>query len=201
MTRFHKTRRIVAASLGVLTILLMTVVASSRPASAAPPAQAGPNVTIVGPLPLPVTGSTTVSGTAAVRDVDNAARSPFQAQLCQKVEFGTGTISACSTSNSFEVPSDERLVIEYVSGTCFVTLGVVNSVRISMGTTAGGSQAEHRFLLTPDALDARNLDAAQQTRIYADPSSVVGMNFSSGAGPGNGVAKCTLTLSGYTVTP
>src|SRR5262245_47441969 len=40
----------------------------------------GPNVTIVGPLPLPVTGetTTTVSGTVAVREVDNPARHSFQ---------------------------------------------------------------------------------------------------------------------------
>ena len=200
MARFRRNHRNIAEELGVLAMFLTSVVVSARPAGAAPPVQAGPNVTIVSPLPLPVTGTTAVSGTVSVRDVDNAARSPIQIELCQSASFG-GPTPTCLAPPSAAVPSTHRLVIEYVSGGCSVTPGVITFVRIHLGTTAGGTSASHVFPLTKDALDAGQLETALQTRIYADPGSTVGLGMTASAGPGDGFVLCVVTLSGHTVTP
>src|SRR5258706_16343933 len=64
---------------------------------------AGP-VRIVNPLPLPV------------RDVDNAARQPLQAELCTQAPIGGPN---CGTKpSSFAVPAEPRPVIEYAPGRC-----------------------------------------------------------------------------------
>jgi hypothetical protein len=83
----------------------------------------------VGPLPLPVTGMTTtsggvtISGTVAVRDVDNPARAPIQLTLCKSVAFGGANRPSCSDDpGSIEVPATQQLVIEYVSGECLASL-------------------------------------------------------------------------------
>jgi hypothetical protein len=96
------------------------------------------------------------------------------------------------------VPPTRRLVIEYISGECFQSH--LTSARISLGTTAGGSSSTHFLHLLSNALDSTILEVAQQTRIYADPGSSVGMGagFSAGSTPAS--VECTLTLSGYTVS-
>lgn len=158
-------------------------------------------VTIVGPLPVPVTlsGATSVSGTVAVRDVDNAARSPFQFTLCTSTGFGaTPTPSCTNQPTSFQVSGNRRLVIEYMSGECGLG-GDANLVRQVLFTTAGGTAAQHPLHLQRDPIDSRFFDIAQQVRIYADPGTTAGIGGSFGGGAGSGSIRCTLTLSGYTV--
>jgi hypothetical protein len=157
-------------------------------------------VRIVSPVPLPV------------RDVDNAARQPFQAELCTEVPLG-GPL--CGTKpSSVAVPADRRLVIEYASGRCprgGFSLSTGESWAASLQTTAGGTQARH--LLHPavgiaignpqlqSALQLNGFDVTQITRIYADPASLVGLDFDDLGGLGNSAIICEITISGYTVTP
>src|SRR5262245_58718870 len=99
MTNFSKKQFLVAAMFAVLAVAVTSLM-NSRQAVAQNPNPGSAPVNIVAPLPLPVTGSTTVSGTVAisgtpnvkvtnpatdpviVRDADNPARRPFQTTLC-----------------------------------------------------------------------------------------------------------------------
>ena len=107
--------------------------------------------------------------------------------------------SAKPIPKSFNVPSDRRLVIEYVSGRCSRS-GDVTGTKTSIFTSASGVGASHVVHLMSDELDSRFFDVTQQLRIYADPGSSVYMNFSMSFGPKPAFADCTLALSGYTVT-
>ena len=64
MTRFRKNHLIVPGVFVVFALLLAVNLATSRQAIAQDPTRSAP-VTIVSPFPLPVTGSTTVSGNVA----------------------------------------------------------------------------------------------------------------------------------------
>ena len=129
-----------------------------------------------------------------VTDVDNAARSPFQVELC------AGVNNECKVPNIFDVPSDRRLVIEYVSGRCIAN--GITRITADFSTTANGVRALHVVHLVSDALSSGNFfDVTQQMRVYADPDSSVGMGFSLGGGAGPFDGRCNLVLSGYTVTP
>lgn len=204
----------VIATFAVLAIPVAALI-DSRSAVAQPTPRPGPAtpVEIVAPLPLPITGSTTttVSGTVAARvtntdtnpvpvklvDRPEGGR-PFQTRLCTFAEFSGGNSGGCfGTPTSFQVPNDRRMVIEYVSGECSISGGA--TVRVGVGTSAGGAGANHGFHLYRDALDPRFLDLNQQTRIYADAGTAVGMSFSAGSGGANpGFARCELVLSGQT---
>src|SRR5215469_7202019 len=112
-------------------------------------AKAGPGsapVSIVSPLPLPITGSATVSGTVgatqsgtwnvgitgtpsvnvtdivAVRNVDEKGRIPYM----QNVDVGCLTSVFCDAVYP-PVPAGMRLVVEHVSANIFVNPGGINT--------------------------------------------------------------------------
>jgi len=202
-----------ASSFAVFAVSVAALIIGSDQVHAEKPTP----VSVVSPVPLPVTGSVngsvSISNTPNVfvtntdgnplptRDVDNPARTPFQIKLCQQASFGGGNPGGACTDHSFQVPSEYRLVIEYISGECFFTPDVVNSIQLAVSTTVGGSSAPHSLHLLSNALDRRVLDFGHQVRIYADSDTSVGLNFSASAGPGAGSISCRLTLSGYGVTP
>jgi hypothetical protein len=163
-------------------------------------AQRSAPVRIASPVPLPV------------RDVDNAARRPFQAELCTQVPLGG---SFCGTKPStFAVPADRRLVIEYASGRCprsGFSLSNGEDWAASLQTIAGGTQARHLLHPVPgiaigspplqSAMQLNGFDVAQLMRIYADPGSLVGLQFEDLGGLAGNVITCEMTISGYTVAP
>jgi hypothetical protein len=186
-------------------------------------AAGGPTVTIdPTQLPLPVQGSLGVSATIAAtqsggwtvgiggnsassplftRDADNPARQPFQTSLCFSV--GTGAFPCSSKAPSFlRVPSDRRLVIEFVAGSCQTgPIGGTGLTGLGLGiaTTAGGADVIYSL---PYSFGLSELDIAQQTRIYADPGTSVSFGEERGAGGATpSFVTCVLGLSGYTVTP
>ena len=178
----------------------------SVPAIAAQPPSAGSApVTIVGPLPVPVTGTTSISGpvsisgTVGVRDVDNPARSPFQATMCTSTSSGGAVGTSCGNLPfSIAVPGDRRVVIEFVAAECSIG-GDINLVQLGFSTVVNGTGATYRVHLERNVLDSRFLETMLQTRVYADPGTNVGLATGVGAGPGAASARCTLTLSGYSV--
>lgn len=210
MIKPRKTAYCVSALLAALAFECSAQTGAARPdtAGSAP-------VTIVGPLPVPVTGSTTVSGTVSltsgssvsigntatnpvlVRDVDNAARHPFQLRLC----FASGLtgLSCHDIPAVVSVPSDRRLVIEYVSAECIKNVGT--NIDFGVATQVGGVPAKHYLAIVANVTDSSRINAAQQTRIYADPGSdlvfAIGIG---GSGTGTG-ARCEMTLSGYSIVP
>ena len=145
--------------------------------------------------------STTISGTVSVRDVDNPARQPFHLTLCNSTAAGGASLPSCFGSpNSVIVANGARLVIEYVSAECFASN--VSSFRVSLRTSVGGTAATHYMHFNPDPLDARVFDHSQQTRIYADAGTTLGLGFSAGTvGADPSSLRCDVTLSGYSITP
>jgi hypothetical protein len=142
MARFGTKNLIVAANIAVLAITV-SVVLSQRQAVAQNP-NPGATVTIAGPLPLPVTGSATVSGSVAAtqsgtwnvgisgtpsvavsslpstplltKATDNPGLKPFQAF---STEQGAG-LGGAQGLLTFYVPANSRLVIEQVSALCYL---------------------------------------------------------------------------------
>src|SRR5262249_25107484 len=148
MTRFGKKHLIVAANVAALAITV-SIAVNSRQAVAQN--KGGPQVTIdPTQLPLPVTGTVGVSGTqnvkvtnpatdpVMVRDVDNDARHPFQTTLCKAAET-TPAATCGNTPSSLMVSSNNRLVIEYVSGFCDQT--GTGFLQLNVSTTVGNTNA------------------------------------------------------------
>ena len=136
------------AKLWTLAALALTALpVASQQSQQAP---RGAPVNIVGPLPVPVTGSTSVLGTVTIRDADNAARQPFQVELCRQIG-GTGNL--CGAVPSFyTVSPNRRLVIEYASGRCppsGLALSTGSDWVAAIQTTAGGRTARHVLSTVP----------------------------------------------------
>jgi hypothetical protein len=169
-------------------------------------------VQLLGPLPLPVSGSLDISGTpnvnvanteadpAVVRDADNPARSPFQAVLCTTASFNGGSVPTClGASSTLAVPSDRRLVIEYVAADCVQSN--VNFIQVSLGTTVGGVNSNYPVHLAFNVFSTAFLEGGQQTRIYADPGSAVFIADSASGGALPGSVVCHLRISGHSIRP
>jgi hypothetical protein len=135
---------------------------------------------------------------------------PFQAELCTQVPRG-GTFCG-SKPSSVAVPANRLLVIEYASGRCprsGFTLSNGEDWAAALKTTAGGTTARH--LLHPavgvaignpqlvSAMQLNGFDVTQQTRIYADPGSLVELDFEDLGGLGNATISCNITISGHMV--
>src|SRR5437879_4580278 len=95
--------------IAIAALAILAVIGSFMGGPSPVAAAGGPNVTIDGPLPLPV------------KNTDEPARSPFQATLC------AGSSLACDTTPSRLTTPNRRAVVEYVSGFCTTdsTVGVV----------------------------------------------------------------------------
>src|SRR5262245_43903111 len=110
--------------LGAL-LVISSLVNSQQSGRAAP---SGPTVTIdQSQLPLPVIGSTAITGTVAigntaesplfVRDVDNPARHPFAIFM--------------TDSQIFRVPNNQRYVVEHYAADCNVdTTGIQTNLKL-----------------------------------------------------------------------
>jgi hypothetical protein len=195
MTRF-KNHLIAAAVLSVLAVI--GTIMNSPQASAQDQGNVS-KVAIVSPIPLPVTGSTTVTGNVGilgtpavtlsgnsavnplfVRDISEAAAQPFQFSASHPVG---GAV--------FTVPSNTRLVIEYVSYTC----GAAQAGAVGLGTTVNGSKVIHWIQHdTSEATGNGFCVTGRQVRIYADPlTDVIYQNFES-------IGPVDLSISGHLVS-
>lgn len=119
-------------------------------------------------------------------------KDPIQKLLC--IALGTAPLSCGAFPSSFSVPSDQRLVIEFVSGTCEVT-SPTTRVNVALETTVGADTRTHVLHLLADPLQTLNFDFTYQTRVYADPGSNVSI-FSSVGGAEDFGSTCFLAFSG-----
>jgi len=148
-------------------------------------------VSITGtPVPVSITGigTTTISGSVKTQDVDNAARHPFQISL-GGTEF-----------SSFEVPADQRLTIETISGSCTSTGDARPFFPTSIATTVGGKGVTYNLLamfLATGTGSAAGINfyfaGATMVRMYADPGTTVF------AFTGTGGSHCGVSISGYMI--
>lgn len=109
----------------------------------------------------------------------------------QPVTFSL-TFSAASgmvpTSTLYTVPSNQRLIIEYASGSCKLTNGAnLNDLEI-------GVLGLNFFPVNLPPLSTSG-NFAHTVKIYADPASIIGLN-TNGSG---GAFNCVATFSGQLV--
>lgn len=132
------------------------------------------------------------------RDVDNSAYEPFAETLC------AGVSGNCLGSESlFTVPTTDpnsspvrRLVIEYYSTVCS---GVTpsNVLFYSFIVFTGGRQNSFNIgplQLSSNASTGSFYYSNQQTRIYADPGTIVALAYNNAES-----ATCDVTFTGYLV--
>lgn len=128
------------------------------------------------------------------RDVDGAARQPFQRFLVEQINDGEFN---AADRVAFTVPAGKRLVIEHVSLLCVAPTG--QKLRVRIDATAGGS-AFHQLPLANEGSFQGGKDdhkASQQTRIYADGGTEV--YFRVARNSASGVAGVNASVSGYLV--
>ena len=136
-----------------------------------------------------------------VRDLDNPARQPVQANATCTINPGSGSPAGNTCEIAiFDVPSEKRLVIEYASMQLeFTTLGKLMTLDIT--TTVGGNQVSHSFPMSSPAVTAAAggglARLGQQVRIYADPGTAVmvrGVRTELA-----GTSHCRFSISGHLV--
>ena len=141
-----------------------------------------------------------------VRDPDNPARQPFQAQL-EGLTFATS--SNAETFQVAVVPAGKRLVIEHVS--MFVSSLEATSdgepqprfrTFATLVTKAESVAARHELIVLPADAGGSSINVASQPiRAYADPGSLVLARVDAIAveGGDSGLRIAHLTISGHLV--
>ena len=199
-------KKSVTALVGLL-VLVVTLVAlvplvsrgQGNSGNAPPPF----NVNVVN-TPLPVTGTINVGNLGdsplPVRDVDNPARQPIQANIIEVPPQIPNPIL-------FTVPAGKRLVIEYVSADIQANTQCATAPLYALRTTTGGVALNHFFqseftgTLGAAANEAtRAYGLSQQTRIYADPNTTVTLDIRTSAFPScSFMVNDGIHVSGYLV--
>jgi hypothetical protein len=202
MAKF-KERMVVGAIVVALGMIGMFMSAHQVTATTPPPA--GPSVTILGPLPLPVSingdvsltpgGSIQITNPASapvlVRDVDAGSSEPFQA---------TGVIgfSAGHAGTFFAtVPAHKRLVIEHAALSVLANApnGFNQVLIVITPTTFDPMSCTH--IGEDPSLGFQTFACTTQTKLYAEAGQSVGVDVSLGDFTGSGNAR--VTMSGYYV--
>ena len=157
-----------------------------------------PTVNVGNTLSVNVVGTPTVQvgNTAAnplpVRDAENPARQPFTETLVSP------------NKPSLTVPVGKRLVIEFVSGSGFITSGqkfLTTALQCTVYTKDGVGNVLHNF--TPSLMGTQNtgnnlfdiFSISQQTRLYVEPGGTVEIFMENTAG----VVGLRFTVTGYLV--
>lgn len=199
-------KKSVTALVGLL-VLVVTIVAlvplvsrgQGNSGNAPPPF----NVNVVN-TPLPVTGTINVGNLGdsplPVRDVDNPARQPIQANIIEVPPQIPNPIL-------FTVPAGKRMVIEYVSADIRANTQCATAPQYALRTTTGGVALNHFFqseftgTLGAAANEAtRAYGLSQQTRIYADPNTTVTLDIRTDAFPSCAfMVNDGIHVSGYLV--
>ena len=218
-----RNRLIAVATLGVLVVigsLMNSHSATAQPGTAPPKSSGSAPVTIVSPIPLPITGSTTVSGAVAatqsgtwnvgitgnsganpvlVRDVDNPARRPFQIMLCGGGKNGVSfcnlpVLGAPGAPSAFVVPPGQQLVLRFVSGSCIATN--TDNLNLNLKTTVAGATVGYPLFPVQSRFPLWGV--TQEVYISADPGTNVALETIEQSA--NSALGCKFALSGYTVT-
>ena len=137
--------------------------------------------------PLSVSVGNPDSAPLPVRDVDNPARQPFFASAIYSISSGSGVSGVIQL---YQVPAGKRAVVETVevlNAELSATFG--QSARIFM--TTGGSPAGIDFA------EPNGLPATYQTRIYADPSTL--LNYQVLVVGSTSAVNGSVTITGYLV--
>jgi hypothetical protein len=154
---------------------------------------------------LALTASVSYSQTD-VRDIDNAARQPFQAELRRLRVRTSGELQSFQVA---VVPSGKRLVIEHVSfrvrsleATAPGSAQPRFETSAALVTKVNGVPAEHELIVNRADVGSASFNVASQpVRVYADPGSLVLVNVDGRfeANAGSPLEITHLTVSGHLV--
>jgi hypothetical protein len=138
-------------------------------------------VTNTAAQPVPMVG--------LVKDGDQPARKPFQWD--GDISIAAGVMNGARLVTN--VPANQRLVIEHVSGWCPSFVAVVSGESYQASTNVA-----HLFWLPAEFANGSPLPAAALLRFYADPGTSVTMSVNL-VNPSNVSHFCELSLAGYYV--
>lgn len=167
---------------------------------AQPPNPPGAPVRIVSPLPVPTTGTTTVSGTVDVNVVSGAVDvSVVDGQAPLNFAFTCSTeFIGCGPAQPYEVPAGHRLVIEYVSARA-LALPAGDAVMLELRTRAGGISTDFWMPPPPVSLQGHSANS-QAVKLYADTGSLVFVTARRASNQGGGpTTSYSMSFSGYLV--
>ncbi len=176
------------------TVFVEVVNPSSRPV----PTVAQGTTQVAGSVSAQQTGSwtvgisNTVGNPVIVREMEFAAREPFQHSIQGNLsEFEEGVV------RELVVPAGKRLVIEHVSCSAAVPPGQKAICHIV--TTAGGQEGFHFLTMSEQGNFVSNdqFRATQTMRVYADPDTLIKAVGRRNAGTGSAIFD--FTVSGYLV--
>lgn len=190
-----RNKLIALTAVGVLAVIGSTMNSShaTTQASASNGQPVAP-VNIVSPIPLPVTGSATVTGTVAATQsgswnfgiTGNSATNPI---LVRDVDNATGQPVAFDLFDTFTVPANKRLIIEYVSWRGSVNQGFISAQGLSL--TTSGFTVTH--IIPGSQVSGENIGGAK-VWFVADPGTTVLLQSS-----GPSIGDAPVVVSGYYV--
>ena len=207
--------KIVVAALFV-ALGLVGALMNSQQAIAQGPVTGVP-VSIVQPVPVPVTGTVGISGIPTmrlapesnvgiagnseanalwIRDSDNPARHPFtlaQQQVSAGggpgIEIGLGT-----------VPSGQRYVIEHYEVDCNLNPGTtLTDVNVNLVNGRNGFISDHvaPHIILPYTAAPSVWGGNGNVRLYAEPGALIGVGAIANS---DGIQTCGASVSGYVVS-
>jgi hypothetical protein len=189
-----KTNLVVSATFVVIAIV-GTIISVQYAAAQPPGPPDGLAVRIVSPLPVPVSGTTTIGGiapgtTILTRNLDEPGRAPFSLSLHCETETG----NACIASSS-SIPLGKRFVVEYASGEIQVR-GISNRpYSTTLDTPSRGFVAFLHAQFDNDDGVLSNLSINQPLLIYVEPGEEIRVGFTGQKIGMNG----TIVLTGHLV--
>lgn len=109
----------------------------------------------------------------------------------------SGTAGMVPTSTLYTVPSNQRLTIEYASGSCNLTNGAsLDNLLIQVLPGTNFFPVNLPPLSTSDSNPRVVGNFAHTVKIYADPKSIIGLSTNGGT---NGSFSCVAAFSGQLV--
>ena len=170
-------------ALGFCLVTLGIVFLTSRPAPAQVPLTSVPVKVTNTPLPVSLQGTTNLSGTVTVSNFPGLH--PIQGPLV--------AVFNPQGNTTYTVPSPgPELVIDYVSGGCYLSPGL-NAPAIQIQTTVGGNTIGS--YLTMNGPFGNFYEFGQVTAVYADPGTTVSLVSPTINSTGGG--NCTGSFSGH----
>jgi hypothetical protein len=161
----------------------------------------GPNVTIASPLPLPVTGSVSVTSLPSLHigQLPGPQLPSVYQKTLTRAGWGIGN-SILFDNSEFQIPSGKVLVLEHVSAIAH-TAGENAFVSASLTCNASAQSAEHVLTLTDVGVfsGARRRVGSAPMRCYAASLSAAFLHTAGTIPIVVGSPAVTLSLSGYLV--
>jgi len=180
------------ATPGAQHVLVVNGTSSPVPTAAVGTTQVAGTVSVssLPSLTLAAGSSVQVGNTVAVRDTDNPARHPFEADVDVAILDTFGGNNATLAT----VPSGKVLVVEHLSAVAFLPPGQ----KFSAGVNIDFVRTHHLVSTARGAFGGNELfEISQPIRLYVGPGSSLNVRVDRDTGSGAGQAR--FTVSGYLV--